>query len=213
MPRALRDQSAGIRHITCRGNRRQPVFIDDLDRRRYLWLLEETCIRYGWRIAGYCLMRNHVHLVGRVGAGTISRGMQWLSGRYGQLFNRRHGETGHLLQGRFHAEIVEDEAYALEVVPYVDLDPVRAGIVQHPAEWMWSSHRALVGFEAPRRFHDVDGTLELFSANRDAACAHYAKYVAERLRRNLQSQADVSPTATGVRPRADGCFGYVRDQA
>jgi REP element-mobilizing transposase RayT len=145
MPRPLRDQSAGIRHITCRGNRRQEIFVDDLDRRRYLWSLEETCRRYGWSLAGYCLMRNHVHLVARVGAGSISRGMQWLSGRYGQLFNRRHGVTGHLFQGRFHATIVEDEGYALDVVRYVDLNPVRAGAVRHPAEWGWSSHRALVG--------------------------------------------------------------------
>lgn len=192
MPRPLRDQSAGIRHITCRGNRRQTVFADELDRRRYLWLLDEACGLYGWSIAGYCLMRNHVHLVVRVGAGTISRGMQWLSGRYGQLFNRRHGEMGHLFQGRFRAEIVEDEAYAIEVVRYVDLNPVRAGVVRRPADWAWSSHRALVGLERPPPFHDVDGTLGLFSANRDAAQIHYAKYVAERLRQPDQPSADMS---------------------
>jgi putative transposase len=192
MPRPLRDQSAGIRHITCRGNRRQAVFRDDRDRGRYLWLLDEACGLYGWRIAGYCLMRNHVHLVARVGAGTISRGMQWLSGRYGQLFNRRHGVTGHLFQGRFGAEIVEDEAYALEVVRYVDLNPVRAGVVRHPSDWEWSSHRALVGLEVPLPFHDVEGMLTLFSANRDRAQAHYANYVAERLRRPRLPKSDMS---------------------
>jgi REP element-mobilizing transposase RayT len=128
MPRPLRDQSAGLRHVMCRGNRGQPIFVDDLDRRRYVWLLDEACHRYGWRAAGYCLMTNHVHLVANVGAGTISRGMQWLSGKYGQLFNRRHGVNGHLFQGRFRAEIIADEAYAIEVVRYVDLNPVRAGV-------------------------------------------------------------------------------------
>jgi REP element-mobilizing transposase RayT len=182
MPRPLRDQSAGIRHITCRGNRRQAVFLDELDRWRYLWLLDEACNLYGWSISGYCLMRNHVHLVARVGGGTISPGMQWLSGRYGQLFNRRRRETGHLFQGRFRAEIVEDEAYALEVVRYGDLNPVRACVVRRPTDWVWSSHRALVGLDTPLPFHDVEATLALFSANRDAAQAHYANYVAERLR-------------------------------
>lgn len=183
MPRQLRDQSAGLRHVMCRGNRGQRIFVDDLDRRRYLWLLDEACRRYGFRAAGYCLMTNHVHLVANVGAGTISRGMQWLSGKYAQLFNRRHGVTGHLFQGRFRAEIVEDEAYAIDVVRYVDLNPVRARVVREPADWPWSGHRALVGLQAPLPFHDVEGTLALFSANRDAAQTQYAKYVAERLRR------------------------------
>ena len=193
MPRPLRDQSAGIRHIVCRGNRRQPIFLDEADRRRYLWLVEQACARYGWTIAGYCLLRNHVHLVAGIREETISRGMQWLSGRYAQLFNRRHAETGHLFQGRFRAEIVEDEAYALEVVRYVDLNPVRAGVVRRPMDWPWSSHRALVGLEQPLPFHDVEGTLRLFSSNRDSARAHYATYVAERLRRHEPPTADLSP--------------------
>jgi REP-associated tyrosine transposase len=176
----------------CRGNRRQPIFLDDLDRRRYLWLLDEACHRYGWRVAGYCLMTNHVHLVVRVGAGTISRGMQWLSGKYGQLFNRRHRVDGHLFQGRFRAEVVEDDAYAIDVVRYVDLNPVRAGVVREPADWRWSGHRALVGLEAALAFHDVDGTLGVFSANRDAAQTQYAKYVAERLRHRRMSVPDRS---------------------
>lgn len=183
MPRPLRDQSAGIRHVTCRGNRRQPIFLDDRDRRRYLGLLEEACGRHRWLISGYCLMRNHVHLVLRVEPATISIGMQWLSGRYGQLFNRRHATSGHLFQGRFHAESVEDEAYALEVVRYVDLNPVRARIVERPTDWRWSSHRALLGLDPPLPFHDIEGTLALFSQRRDVAQATYAKFVAERLRR------------------------------
>ncbi len=185
MARPPRNQAAGIRHLVCRGNRRQAIFLDDLDRRRYLGLLDEACTRYGWRISGYCLMRNHVHLVARVGAETISRGMQWLSGTHGQLFNRRHGLTGHLFQGRFRSELVEDEAYALEVVRYVDLNPVRARLVADPAAWLWSSHRALVGLEQPLPFHDAGGALELLSRDRDTASRLYGNYVAERLRRTL----------------------------
>jgi REP-associated tyrosine transposase len=181
MPRPLRDQSAGIRHVTCRGNRRQSIFLDDVDRRRYTWLLDEACTRYGWRIHGYCLMGNHVHLVAAVGANSISRGMQWLSGKYGQLFNRRHRQSGHLFQGRFRSEIVGDERYALEVVRYVDLNPVRAGLVPDPTLWAWSSHRALVGLATPHAFHDVDTILSPFSCERKAAQLAYARYVGERL--------------------------------
>jgi REP element-mobilizing transposase RayT len=192
VPRPPRDQTAGIRHITCRGNRRQAIFVDEVDRRRYLGLLAEACGRHGWRAAGYCLMRNHVHLVVVVRAGTISSGMQWLSGVYGALFNRRHRQSGHLLQGRFRAEIVEDEAYAIDVVRYCDLNPVRARIVRHPAEWAWSSYRALVGLETPPPFLDVDATLGLFSSNRDRAQVAYAKYVAERLRGTTLPPTDTS---------------------
>jgi REP element-mobilizing transposase RayT len=192
VPRPPRDQTAGIRHVICRGNRRQTIFVDDKDRRRYLGLLEETCGRYGWRVSGYCLMRNHVHLTLAVAAGTISRGMQWLSGVFGQLFNRRHGVTGHLLQGRFRAEVIEDEAHAIDVVRYGDLNPVRARIVRHPTEWEWSSHRALVGLRPPPPFLDVDATLHLFSSNRDVAQTAYAKYVAERLRGTTLSIGDAS---------------------
>lgn len=188
MPRPLRDQTAGIRHVTCRGNRRQRIFLDDLDRRRYLWLLEEVCPRYGWRIAAYCLMTNHVHLVVAVGAGTISRGMQWLGGKYGQLFNRRHQKTGHLLQGRFGAEIVGDEHHLLVASRYTDLNPVRAGLVHDPTSWRWSSHRALVGLDDPLPFHDVSLTLDRMSSNREAAHAAYASFVAEQLRHQNRGQ-------------------------
>jgi putative transposase len=181
MPRPPRDQSPGIRHITCRGNRRQPIFLDDGDRLRYLRLLGEGCRRYGWRIHAYCLLSNHLHLVASVGAGTISRGMQWLSGRYGQLFNRRHAECGHLFQGRFHSRPVEDELYAIEVVRYVDLNPVRARLVDAPSHWTWSSYRALAGYERPRPFHDIAATLEVLAPTLPAAQLAYRRYVSERL--------------------------------
>lgn len=192
MPRPPRDQSAGFRHVVCRGNRRQAIFLDAADRRRYLGLLEEACGRYEWRILGYCLMGNHAHVVAWVDAGTISRGMQWLSGVYAQLFNRRWSESGHLFQGRFRSEQVEDEAYVLEVMRYVDLNPVRARLVAHPAEWPWSGHRALVGPARPLPFHDIDGALALFSPKRDVAQAAYARFVAERLRRLSMSPPDMS---------------------
>jgi REP-associated tyrosine transposase len=181
VPRPSRDQSAGIRHVTCRGNRRQPIFLDDLDRRRYLWLLEEVCSRYAWRTAAYCLMTNHVHLVVAVGAGTISSGMQWLSGKYGQLFNRRHQQTGHLFQGRFGAEIVGDGRHILDAARYADLNPVRAGLVDAPTRWCWSGHRALVGLDEPLPFHDISLTLDAMSSERARAHAAYAKFVAEQL--------------------------------
>ncbi len=163
--------------MTCRGNRRQSLFRDALDREWYLGLLGDVCRDFRWRVFTWCLMTNHVHLVLEVAEETISRGMQFLSGNYGQAFNWRHGYTGHLFQGRFRDEVVGDDPYALGVVRYVDLNPVRAGLVRDPASWTYGGYRALAGLERPREFHDVAWTLGRFSPDSLRARALYADFV------------------------------------
>lgn len=176
MPRPLRDQSAGIRHVTCRGNRRQPIFLDDLDREWFLGILDRVCRTLSWRAMTWCLMTNHVHLVLDVPGDTISRGMQRLCGDYAQGFNWRHDFVGHLFQGRFRSAAVIDDRYLREVVRYVDLNPVRAGVVTGADRWHWSGYRAHVGLEPPRRFHDISWARS-FGATRQGAAAAYAEFV------------------------------------
>jgi putative transposase len=178
MARRRRDQSEGVRHITCRGNRRQPIFVDDYDRERFLALLAKVSKKLGWRCIAYCLMTNHVHLVIDVPAFTISRGMQILNGQYAQAFNRRHGYVGHLFQGRFHASLVDTEPYLLQVSRYVVLNPSRAGMVQEAVEWRWSSHRAVLGKEQPPPFLDTRWTLVQFARRRELARQAYADFIA-----------------------------------
>ena len=176
--RTKRDQSEGVRHIWCRGNRKQPVFTDDFDRERYLVLLGKVCRKLGWRVVAYCLMTNHVHLVIDVPAETLSCGMQLLQGQYAQAFNRRHGYAGHLWQGRFAATRVDDEAYGLQVTRYVVQNPTRAGMVEEAVDWKWSSHRAVVGKVAPPPFLDVEWTLVQFARKQMQARDAYARFVA-----------------------------------
>ena len=166
-----------MRHIWCRGNRKQPIFVDDFDRERFLVLLAKVSKKLGWRCVAYCLMGNHVHLVIDVPAFTISRGMQLLNGQYAQAFNRRHGYVGHLFQGRFSASRVDDEAYSLQVGRYVVLNPVRAGMVGDAVEWSWSSHRAMLGKVAPPPFLDVQWTLGQFARKIDLAREAYTDFV------------------------------------
>jgi REP element-mobilizing transposase RayT len=182
VPRRLRFQGAGIRHVTARGNRRQRIFLDEDDRERYLAELSRVCGQFESRVLAWCLMTNHVHLVLRVKANTISRLVQELHGEYAAEFNVRHGYRGHLFQGRFRDEIVQDETYLFEVAPYVDLNPVRAAIVEDPADWAWSSYRALAGLERPRPFHDVGALLDQVASDRAAAHSFYRRHVASRLR-------------------------------
>lgn len=137
-------------HVTSRGDRREAIFLDDSDRAQFLTLLGEACERFDAAVQAYCLMGNHYHLVLNTRAAKLSQLMRHLNGVYTQRFNRRHGKVGHVFQGRFKAILVDRDAYLLAVCRYVDLNPVRAGLVAAPADWVWSSCRALTGrAEAP----------------------------------------------------------------
>src|SRR5262249_7498308 len=120
-------------------------FLDDHDRRVYLELLARVARKYGWEIVGYCLMRNHVHLLIHVPDGELSRGMQELSGEYSRRWNRKHGHYGHLFQNRFTYRPVLSERHLLASVRYIDLNPVVVRAKFRPEQWEWSSYRAHVG--------------------------------------------------------------------
>ena len=128
-------------HITQRGNRRQRTFFDTSDYTTYLSLMAEWCDRCEVEILAWCLMPNHVHLVAvpETAAG-LRRAIGEAHRRYTCEVNRREGWTGHLWQGRF-ASFVMDERYTLAAARYVELNPVRAGLVERPGEYLWSSAR------------------------------------------------------------------------
>jgi len=129
-------------HITQRGNRRQQTFFKDEDYERYLELLEEWCAMAGVDLWAYCLMPNHVHLIAvpeteaalRLGIGETHR-------RYTRYVNFSKGWKGYLWQGRF-ASFPMDDRYLLAAARYVELNPVRAGLVRKPEDYRWSSVHA-----------------------------------------------------------------------
>ncbi|HEU5163040.1 MAG TPA: hypothetical protein VFV54_07840, partial [Thermoanaerobaculia bacterium] len=108
---------------------------------------------------------------------TLSRGMQWLNGRYAQKFNKRHKRVGHLFQGRFHAELVEKQSHLLELARYVVLNPVRAGIVDRPEDYRWSSYRATVGLEAAPSWLTSSWIISQFGSDPARAIHSYVKFV------------------------------------
>lgn len=136
-------------HVAARGNNKQFIYADDEDCRSFLQLLARTLARFRVSCAAYCLMPNHYHLLLKPERVPISRLMQQLNSEYCQLFNRRHGRVGHVLQGRFGARLVEDGEYARAVIRYVALNPVLAHLVDDPAEWRWGSYRYAMGAEEP----------------------------------------------------------------
>ena len=132
-------------HVTSRGNRRAKIFVDVDDRRRMLEILGQAMARHDAQVFAYCLMGNHYHLVLRTRRPNLSRIMRHVNGEYASTFNRRHSLVGHLFQRRFHSVLVDTDAYLLEVCRYVELNPVRAGLVDRVVEWDWSSFRANTG--------------------------------------------------------------------
>jgi REP element-mobilizing transposase RayT len=128
-----------------RGARREPIFVDDDDRRALLAVVARTMQRFDAEVLAFCLMGDHYHFVLHTRQANLSRLMRQLNGVYTQAFNRRHAKVGHLFQGRFKAVLVDRDAYPLDLCRYVDLNPVRAAIVGELDAWPWSSYLAHVG--------------------------------------------------------------------
>jgi REP element-mobilizing transposase RayT len=141
MPRRLRIQYPGaIYHLMARGNGRQDIVRDDHDRQRLLACLERSVTRCSWRVYAFVLLNNHLHLVLKTPQPNLARGMQVFLSSYANAWARRHRFVGHVFQGRYRTELVEDETYLWSVTRYVHLNPVRAGLAAHPIDWRWSSY-------------------------------------------------------------------------
>lgn len=145
MPRKLRLEYEGaIYHLMSRGDRREPIFVDEEDRRLFLETLGETCGKTGWQVHAYCLMGNHFHLVVETPRANLVAGMRWFLGTYTARFNRRHKLFGHLFSGRYKSLVVDGSGtgYLKTVCDYVHLNPVRAKLLkpgQRLKEYRWSS--------------------------------------------------------------------------
>lgn len=132
-------------HITSRGNERKEIFKTDIDREKFLTYLESAAKRYGAVIHVWCLMTNHYHLLLETPAGNLSEIMRHINGAYTTYFNIKRKRSGHLLQGRYKAILVDADEYAQQLSCYIHLNPVRVGAVQKPEHYVWSSYRNYIG--------------------------------------------------------------------
>jgi putative transposase len=146
MARKLRVEYPGaIYHVMNRGDRREPIFREDSDREMFLETLGEACAKTGWQVHGYCLMRNHFHLVMETPQANLVAGMKWLLGIYTGRFNRKHKQSGHLFNGRYKSLVVDGSGtgYLRTVCEYVHLNPVRARLLgkqERLSAYRWSSY-------------------------------------------------------------------------
>jgi REP-associated tyrosine transposase len=141
VPRKPREEvEGGVYHVYARGNGKQRIFLDDQDRRTYLFLLRREIEQRNWRCLAYCLMDNHVHLLIETPEANLGRGMQHLHSSYAQIFNERHERVGHLFQGRYGAVRIESDEQLWTTLAYIAANPVRSDLCAHPADWGWSSY-------------------------------------------------------------------------
>ncbi|MFT6388627.1 MAG: putative transposase [Cellvibrionaceae bacterium] len=173
MPRQPRFVLVGHpQHVIIRGNNREPIFYADEDYRFYLEKLTEACDKHACQIHAYVLMTNHVHLLITPNKEEgISKVVQMVGRYYVQYFNYTYRRTGTLWEGRYKASLIDSERYALLCYRYIELNPVRADMVDHPSLYPWSSYRcnAVGKFDALVSPHSTYKALGADNIARQAA--------------------------------------------
>jgi len=188
MARKLRVQYEGaIYHVTARGVERRVIFDDDRDREHFLKQLEDGVEVYGVRLYLYCLMRNHFHLLVETPAGNLPAFMQKIETAHTVFYNIRHDRTGHLLQGRYDAKLVDGDEYLDRLSRYVHLNPVYTGNnAKKPLEsrlrllreYRWSSFRGYAGLARQHEFVDEGALLKMAGGRSESARRrNYKKFV------------------------------------
>lgn len=144
MPRGARILLENVcYHIIARGNQKQQVFIGEEDYKRYLRLIERYKTKYHFRLYGYCLMPNHIHLIlDPRKPRDLMKAMQGLNLSYSIWFNTKHDKVGHLWQDRFKSMVIEKDEYLIACINYIEANPVRGNITAGPLEYLWSSYKA-----------------------------------------------------------------------
>ena len=179
MARKPRVEFAGaFYHVICRGNQRQAIFRSDADRKYYLERLEQYRERYSFKVYAYVLMSNHLHMLIETGEVPLSRIMQGLQLRYTGYFNKKYKKVGHLFQGRYKAILCDRDAYVLELVRYLHLNPERMRSPLDAANYRWSSHRAYLGKDSLVRIETAP-VLGEFAKSVSKARLAYLKFIAE----------------------------------
>jgi len=179
MPRPPRHQDSGCYyHVVSRGNNKQIVFDDEL-RTLFLHRLGDVAERHSWRVLAYALMRNHYHLVVKIGTAGLSNGMCELNAWFAKVSNSRFNRIDHCFGRRFWSANLDTEHYLLMSIRYGMWNPPRAGVCAKPGESTWTSFRASIGLDTPSAVLAVDDLLALFHPDRSLARRALRDFVAE----------------------------------
>ncbi len=209
MARPLRLEFDGaVHHVMSRGIEGRKICLDDADRNLWADILARAAERFGWRVFAWCLLDNHFHLFLRTPEAGLAPGMRQLNGDYAGYFNRCHGRLGPLMQGRYKSVLVENAGHWGEMSRYIHLNPVRAGLVERPENWFWSSYRAYHRPALRPEWLDCGTVLGEFGKDDKTARRAYRKFMAEGLGRKLDNP--VSRAAHGLVLGSDEFVAKVR---
>jgi putative transposase len=187
MARPLRIEYPGaFYHVTSRGNERKRIFSAKADYIQFKEYLKNAQEKYACRLHCYVLMQNHYHLVLETPEGNLSQVMQYLNGSYTGYFNHRTDRSGHLFQGRYKAILVEVDSYLLQLSRYIHLNPVRAGMVERPQDYSYSSYNSLIS-EKGEEIITRDLIWGMISKDRALARDRYRSFVERALERELEN--------------------------
>lgn len=156
-----------------RGIRRQAIFEEEGDYQVFLAILESCLSKYGCILHAYCLMTNHFHILIETDEMEIAKFMKQLASCYAIYFNKKYAYQGHLFEGRYKSCLVRDDAYFLQTSRYIHLNPAKAGMVEHPEDYPWSSYRTMIGLQDDR-ITQISRTHAYFGRN---AVFRYRQFV------------------------------------
>ncbi len=178
MPRKAREKSStGIYHVMLRGVNRQDIFNDDEDRIKYIHTLKDYKDISEYKIYGYCLMSNHIHLLIKEGKESISKVMKRIGVSYVHWYNMKYDRCGHLFQDRYKSEVVEDNKYLMVVLRYIHQNPLKAGMIENCNEYKWSSYTEYINHK--RDLTDMDFILDSLDLTRNKAIDVFNRFMNE----------------------------------
>jgi len=187
MARPLRIEYEGaFYHVTSRGNERKRIFSAKADYNQFKTYLKKAQEKYACRLHCYVLMQNHYHLVMETPEGNLSQVMQYLNGSYTSYFNRRRRRSGHLFQGRYKAILVDVDSYLLQLSRYIHLNPVRAGTVERPQNYPYSSYKSFIS-EKGEEIITRDLIWGMISKDRRSGPDRYRSFVEGALGSELEN--------------------------
>jgi len=187
MPRKPRlHVPGGFFHVILRGNGRSDIFFAREDRSIWESLIADAVRRYEHRIHAYCWMTNHTHMAIQSGPEPLAQFITYIAGNYARRMNIRMQRSGHLFERRYRALLVQEDTYLLELVRYIHMNPVRAGLVDCCGDYEWSSHSAYLDSGKPE-WLTVDYVLRMFGKSGECAQRKYAEFISEPQEDSIQT--------------------------
>lgn len=180
-------------HVMNRGRRGESIFADEQDYAMFTELLKETSEMWNIRVAAYCLMPNHYHMLVQTPEANISRSMRHLNGVYTQRYNSRHKCDGQLFRGRYKSILTDTDSYLLQAVRYIHRNPLEAGLTDKMDSYQWSSHRGYISIAKKWDWLHKNHILSMLSKNKKVWLRYYRKWV------SIEERDEVSEKISGTK--------------